>query len=89
LYGVIPDRARQHVAFRASAVLLLLMSGLLACIFARWHSCASIFNGQWLALLLSGCAALGIGTWQMVIIRRIDYLVVKKSKDHAAKNGSS
>jgi hypothetical protein len=71
-------RAREHVAFRASAVLLILTVGELSVLFAFVHSSKSIFEGRAVHLLVVAAITLAIGTWQMVITRRIDYYVVNR-----------
>lgn len=68
-------RARQHVQFRASAVLLALTVGELLVAFHFYHAGDSLFARHphmWIA----GAVAFSVGIWQMVITRRIDYYVV-------------
>jgi hypothetical protein len=73
------SRARSHVAFRASTVLLILTFGEAATVFGLWHSSNSILAGYPKMFLIGGgCLALAIGVWQMVITRRIDYYVVNQ-----------
>lgn len=67
-------RARQHVAFRASTVLLLLTIGELTWVFSHYHECASKFQGRKIPLRSLGTFALVVACWQMVITRRIDFL---------------
>jgi len=69
-------RARQHVAFRASTVLLILTTGELAILAGLWHGNDSVLRGHSTTLFVGGAVALVIGVWQMVITRRIDYYVV-------------
>ncbi len=69
-------RGREHVAFRASTVLLILTVGELSVLFAFVHSSRSIFEGRTIYLLVVAVITLAIGIWQMVITRRIDYYVV-------------
>jgi hypothetical protein len=76
-------RARQHVAFRASAALLSLTFAeiLLALIWV--HSGNSPVKGHWRVLLCLSAVAFGTGIWQTVITRRIDYFVVTGAGTHA------
>jgi hypothetical protein len=74
-------RAREHVAFRASTVLLILTVGELSWVFAAFHANDSVFEGREILLIIVGAAALAIGVWQMVITRRIDYYVVNPNDD--------
>jgi len=69
-------RAREHVAFRASTVLLILTVGELSVLFAFLHSPNSVFRGRQLYLLVVAAITLAIAIWQMVITRRIDYYIV-------------
>ena len=69
-------RARQHVAFRASTVLLILTVGELALVFAFFHSMSSRFEGKKGHMIVTGLTVLLFAVWQMIITRRIDYYVV-------------
>ena len=70
-------RARQHVAFRASTVLLALTAGeLLVASSAAFHANNSPFEGPGAGMTVGGVLAISVGFWQMVITRRIDYYVV-------------
>jgi hypothetical protein len=69
-------RAQQHVAHRASVVLLLLTIGELAMLFAVFHSSSSAFEKHGCALGIAGLVVLVVGVWQMAITRRIDHYVV-------------
>ena len=69
-------RARQHVEFRASTVLLALTIGELLLVFHSYHACNSIFAGHGSEMIFGGLLALAVGVWQRVITRRIDYCVV-------------
>lgn len=69
-------RARRHVAFRASTVLLVLTVGELAVLFGFWHESDSALGSYVWQVVVAGIIALVIGIWQMVITRRIDYYVV-------------
>ena len=67
-------RARQHVAFRESTVLLALTVGELLLAFSIFHTSKSIFTGRRGVMMVGG--ALAVGIWQMIITRIIDYYVV-------------
>jgi hypothetical protein len=72
----IPSRARQHVAFRASSVLLLYIVAEIA--FVAWysHEPATLFDRHpRLAVTVSAVIAL-VALWQDAITRRIDYHVI-------------
>jgi hypothetical protein len=69
-------RARQHVAFRASAELLTLTVGELLLVFEYFHANNSLFVGHECQMFIGGVLALGVGFWQMAITRRIDYYIV-------------
>jgi hypothetical protein len=69
-------RARQHVAFRASTVLLALTVGEVLLAFSLFHASNSPFAGHERKMLMGGVLALAVGVWQMAITRRIDYYVV-------------
>jgi hypothetical protein len=74
-------RARQHVAFRASTVLLALTVGEGQLGFDVFHASNSLFGGHRVGMIVGGVLALAVGIWQMVITRRIDYYVVNPSQD--------
>lgn len=69
-------RVRQHIAFRASTVLLILTVGELLLTFGCFHASDSPFVGYGYWMVGGGLLALVIGIWQMVITRRIDYCVL-------------
>jgi hypothetical protein len=69
-------RARQHVAFRASTVLLALTVGELLLTFEVFRASNSSFVGHEEEMMVGGALALAVGLWQMVITRRLDYYVV-------------
>lgn len=69
-------RAREHVAFRASTVLLILTVGEICCVFSFFHAKNSIFEGRGILLFFLGAFALLIGGYQMAITRRIDHYIV-------------
>ncbi len=72
----IPKEARQHIAFRASSVLLLYIVAEMSAIFYFWHESSSWFarHPRWTITcgVLAGIAAAG----QNVITRHIDFHVV-------------
>ncbi|MGB2590953.1 MAG: hypothetical protein WAJ96_09910 [Candidatus Acidiferrum sp.] len=70
------DRARQHVEFRASTVLLLLTLGEASIVFGRFHGCDSIFSGHERWMYFGGFLSFAVGLGQMVITRRIDFYLV-------------
>jgi hypothetical protein len=57
---------------------LILTVGELSVLFAFVHSSKSIFEGRAVHLLVVAAITVAIGTWQMVITRRIDYYVVNR-----------
>jgi hypothetical protein len=67
---------QQLVAFRASAVLLILTLGELSVVFGAWHADDSPFVGRGLLMILGGIAVFLVGVWQMVITRFIDNYIV-------------
>jgi hypothetical protein len=77
------DRARQHVEFRASTVLLLLTLGEVLLAFGGLHAGCGILSscglwgiryGTW--MMIGSLLPFAVGLWQMIITRRIDYYVV-------------
>jgi hypothetical protein len=78
---MIPDRARQHVSFRASVVLLIYTVWELTLLASLWHEKATIVDGcQARIILISASAILFIaGLWQNIITRRIDAAVLHKN----------
>jgi hypothetical protein len=70
-------RARQHVAFRASTVLLVLTLGEVAILFSFWHAANTVFERHRCWMFVGAALAIVVGIWQMVITRRIDYYVVQ------------
>jgi hypothetical protein len=71
-------RARQHVAFRASTVLLALTVGELLFVFAFCHEPTSLFSGYKHWMIAASIPPLAVGIWQMAITRRIDYFIVNR-----------
>jgi hypothetical protein len=70
------SRARQHLAFRASTILLIFTVGEMAIVFGGWHGRDSVLTGSGIWLIAAGLIALGLGIWQEAITRRIDYYIV-------------
>jgi hypothetical protein len=69
----VPERARQHVGFRASSVLLIYTLSELSFLAAFWSECGAVTAALFLFI-----GAL----WQHVITRRIDAAVLHKSLVH-------
>ncbi|MBZ5593947.1 MAG: hypothetical protein LAP39_17035 [Acidobacteriia bacterium] len=68
----VPSRARQHVAFRASAVLLIYTMSELSLLAAFWREPTATISA-YAPQFVIGSVLLGlIGVWQNVITRRID-----------------
>jgi hypothetical protein len=74
----VPERARQHVAFRASSVLLLYTLAELSLVSAVWSDPCAITAGTIPHRLLFVCSAFlfVVGVWQNIITRRIDAAVL-------------
>jgi hypothetical protein len=77
----VPERARQHVAFRASSVLLIYTLSELSLLAAVWsEGCALTSGSKPRILLLAGFAVLFVaGVWQNIITRRIDAAVLHQN----------
>lgn len=75
--ATIPERARQHVAFRASSVLLIYTVAEVGVLFALWHEPATFFDRHAVAVAIASLLTFAVGVWQNVITRRIDHHVVK------------
>jgi hypothetical protein len=78
--STVPEIARQHVAFRASSVLLIYTVAEVAAIFAVWNEANTLFGRHWVVALLVSVAAFALGVWQNIITRRIDYYIVDEGK---------
>ncbi|MGB7285284.1 MAG: hypothetical protein WBE13_23705 [Candidatus Acidiferrum sp.] len=78
----VPPRARQHVAFRASSVLLVYTLAELLMLMLVDSEPTSPIYGLRARLLLasSGAILFGVGVWQNVITRRIDAAVLHKDR---------
>lgn len=77
LSSAIPERARQHVAFRASSVLLIYTIAEIGILFALWHEPGTFFARHPVAVAVASLLTFAVGVWQNVITRRIDHHVVK------------
>jgi len=77
----VPERAWQHVGFRASSVLLIYTLSELSFLAAFWSECGAVTAGciPRIVLLLAASFLLIGALWQDVITRRIDAAVLHKS----------
>jgi hypothetical protein len=76
----VPLRARQHLAFRASSVLLIYTIAELLLIAAIWSEPRSVTYGHSIALAISSGVAFFFGIWQNVLTRRIDAAILHKGR---------
>lgn len=74
----IPERAREHVRFRTSAVLLLFMVAEVSLIFALWHESNTFFSGYQRETLVTSIVLVLVGVCQYRITRSIDFHVTTK-----------
>ena len=74
--ATIPERARQHVAFRASSVLLLYIIAEVGALFAIWHEPNTFFSRHPTAVAMASLLTFAVGVWQNIITRRIDHCIV-------------
>jgi hypothetical protein len=77
----LPPLARQHVAFRASAVLLLYTVAEVGLLFAGWHEPGTVFSAYQKPILGASLLVFVVGLWQNVITRRIDYYIINSSRE--------
>ena len=78
----IPERARQHVAFRAGSVLFLYTIAEIGILFSLWHEPRTFF-AEHRCLVISGSLTIFlVGVWQDCITRHIDYRVVEFGRKH-------
>jgi hypothetical protein len=72
--GEVSERARQHVNFRASTVLLIYTLAELAVLAAVSSECGAVTSGCWakVGLVIASLILAVAGFWQNVITRRID-----------------
>jgi len=75
----IPERAREHVRFRASAVLLLFMVAEVGLIFSFWHESNTFFSCYQPETQVTSIVVVLVGVWQYTITRRIDFHVTTKN----------
>jgi hypothetical protein len=71
-------RAQEHVALRASTVLLILTLGEVSIVFGICHRDDSCFKGHEILMVFGGLSVLFVGLWQMAITRFIDNHVVNR-----------
>jgi hypothetical protein len=77
----VPQRARQHIAFRASSVLLIYTLSELSFLAAFWSETSAITSGI-VARIFWGLIGVGLfiaGLWQNIITRRIDAAVLHQN----------
>ncbi len=74
----VPTRARQHVVFRASSVLLIYTIAELAILAGFWSESGTVASGCKMrsVLVVGGVLLLAAGVWQNIITRRIDAAVL-------------
>lgn len=72
----VPESARQHIAFRASSVLLIYTIAEVGFLFAIWHENGTFFQQYSDAVIVCSVAIFLVGVWQNIITRRIDYYVI-------------
>jgi hypothetical protein len=75
--GHVAPLARQHVAFRASAVLLLYTVAEICFLFALWNEQGTSFSDHRAMFVAAAVAVFAIGVWQNIITRRIDYHITR------------
>jgi hypothetical protein len=73
----IPSRARQHIAFRASSILLLYTVAELGFLAAFWSDSDTLFARHRCWTFFVSFAVLVFAIWQNVIARRVDYYVIE------------
>ena len=74
----IPIKARQHVEFRASSVLLIYIISELLLFMAIWSEPHTITHGHKYHLIIAAISVFGLAIWQNIITRRIDAALVHK-----------
>lgn len=74
----VPPRARQHVTFRASSVLLIYTIAELVFLVAIWSERSAITYNYKVPLCISAIIIFALGVWQNVITRRIDAALLHK-----------
>jgi hypothetical protein len=83
----VPARARQHIAFRASSVLLIYTIAELLLLAAIWSEPGSPTYGYSTALAISSVIAFLFGIWQNLLTRRIDAAILHKGRVPQSRNG--
>lgn len=74
------QRARDHLAFRVSALLLILTVGELLLVCSIFHASGSLLTGNESLMRGTAVVLFAIVFWQTVIIRRIDHYIVNPPK---------
>jgi hypothetical protein len=81
----VPQRARQHVAFRASSILLLYTVAEVGFLVSIWHDPDTFFAKHTCPTVISSLLIFAAALWQNVIARRVDYYVINfepKKRSH-------
>ena len=78
--STIPQRARQHVAFRASSILLLYTVSEIGFIAAKWHEPGTLFAWHPCWMEIGSVVIFLLAVWQNFIARRIDYYVIELAR---------
>jgi len=73
----IPPQARQHVAFRASSVLLLYIAAEIGLLFSLWNEAGSLFAQYKLGIIIGSIVLFIAGIWQQIITRYIDDHIIE------------
>jgi hypothetical protein len=76
----IPSRARQHVAFRASSILLLYTVAEIGALGAGWHEPGTLFAQHPCWIYIGSFLIFAAAIWQNIIARRVDYYVIGRKK---------
>ena len=76
----VPLRARQHVSFRASSVLLIYTMAELMVLAAVWSEADTLTAEREILHWLGSAGLLAFGIWQNVITRRIDAAVLHRGR---------
>ena len=75
-----PDRARTHVAFRASSVLLLYTLAEVGLLFGFYAESETFFARNARPIQVVSALMFAMAVWQNAITRRIDYAIVQASQ---------
>ena len=84
----ISSRAREHVRFRASSVLLLYTVAEVGLIFACWHAPCSLFAEHPIKIAIASLLVFAFGVCQNIITRRIDFHIVRFHGESSAQQSS-